>query len=109
VRAGPGLGAVTGLGVGLALIGLVIFLPSARQGSLDEVGDALLVMGVPLVVVGTAVGAMVGAMVGRRTQPDSPSRATRRSTVAIVVGALVACVLAVWIFVSGTGLSSAFG
>lgn len=99
----PGLGAVIGSCVGLALIALLILLPRTRQDSFYEVGDALLVMGVPLLLLGTAVGAMVGMALGR-SHRGSQSQPTRLSTVTLVVMCLLGCVLAMWLFLSGTGL-----
>jgi hypothetical protein len=43
--------------VGLALVGLLILLPRALQGSFYEVTDPLVIMGGPLLVIGAAVGA----------------------------------------------------
>ena len=103
----PGTGAAIGACVGLALIGLLILLPSARQDSFYEVSDALLVMGVPLLVIGTAVGAMVGAALGRGRR-SSPPHGTRWSTVVLVVVSVVGCVVAVWLFLWGTGLLTRF-
>ena len=102
----PGLGAVIGSCVGLVLIGLLILLPRARQNSFYEVSDALLVMGIPLLILGTAVGALVGGALGP-TRRGSQSQPTRRSTVTLVVMCLLGCVLAVWLFLWGTGFLNA--
>ncbi len=89
--------------MGLGLIGLLILLPSARRDSFYEVSDALLVMGVPLLVIGTAIGAMAGGLMGR-SHGDFASPPTRRSTVTLVGVTLVGCVLALWLFLRASGL-----
>jgi len=87
--------------VGLALIGLLILLPRARQGSFYEVGDPLIVMGVLLLVMGTAVGAMLGLALDRRRGADVLTHQTTRGFVILGLGA---CALAVCLFLWGTGL-----
>lgn len=85
------------------MIGLLIALPRARQNFFYEVSDALLVMGIPLLVIGTAVGAMVGVALGR-SHRESPSQgATRRSTESLLVVALIGGILAALLFLWGTG------
>jgi hypothetical protein len=101
VTSRAGLGAVIGLWVGLVLIGLLIVLPRARAGSFYEVGDPIIVMGVPLLMIGTAVGAMVGLALDRRRGADVLSHQRTRG---VVLLGLVACVLAVGLFLWGTGL-----
>jgi hypothetical protein len=65
VKGRPALGAAIGLSVGLGMVGLLVLLPRALQGSFSEVSDPLVIMGVPLLVIGAAVGAIVGGP-GRR-------------------------------------------
>ena len=101
VRGRAGFGAAIGLWVGLALIGLLILLPRAREGSFYEVGDPLIVMGVPLLVIGTAVGAMLGLALDRRRGADVLAHQATR--VFVILG-LSACALAVCLFLWGTGL-----
>jgi hypothetical protein len=101
VRGRAGLGAVIGLWVGLALIGLLILLPRVRAGSYYEVGDPLIVMGVPFLVLGTGVGAVVGVAVDRHRGDGVLAHQRTRG---IVFLGLVACVLAVWLLLWGTGL-----
>lgn len=97
------LGAVIGSSVGLALIGLLILVPRARQDSFYEVGDALVVLGIPLLVIPTAAGAMIG--VARASNPGNgtPSPASRGLAVTIVAVCLVGCVAAMGLFLWGTG------
>lgn len=103
VRGRAGLGAAIGLWVGLALIGLLILLPRAREGSFYEVGDPLIVMGVPLLVMGTAVGAMVGVALARSPRQSS-SQPTQRSTATLFTVVIFGCLVAVWVILWGTGL-----
>jgi hypothetical protein len=107
MRGRPGRGAAIGLAVGVALVGLLILLPGALQGSFYEIADPLAIMGVPLLVVGAAVGALVGAPGrGAVTEVQAPP-APRPSALAVVVGgtvALLACLLAVWLFLWGVGV-----
>jgi hypothetical protein len=101
VRGRAGLGAAIGLWLGLALIGLLILLPRARQGSFYEIGDPLIVMGVPLLVLGTAIGAVLGLALGRRRGTDVLTHQATRGFVILGLGAVA---LAVWLFLWGTGL-----
>lgn len=106
VKGRPALGAAIGLSVGLAMVGLLILLPMALQGSFYEVSDPLVIMGVPLVVISAAVGSIVAGP-GRRGMADVQGGSTARPrTRAVVVGrmvALVACLLALWLFLWGVG------
>ncbi|GAA3396318.1 hypothetical protein GCM10020369_72570 [Cryptosporangium minutisporangium] len=98
-------GAAIGFAVGVALVGLLILLPSAVQGSFYEITDSLLVLGVPLVVVATAVGVVVGAS-GRRALTDRSPTAPLPPSRLVLIGAaaLGVCVLAGLLFLSGTGI-----
>ena len=51
---------MAGLCFGVAAAALVILLPSAIQNDWYEIIDPLVVMGIPLVIVGTALGALIG-------------------------------------------------
>ena len=79
------------------------------QGDFYEVTDSLIIMGVPLLVIGAAIGGLIGAP-GRKAVKEVPVEATtRRSTPAVVVGAtaaLVASLLALWLFLWGVGAIS---
>lgn len=101
MRGRVGLGATIGVSVGLALVGLLILLPRARLGSFYEVGDPLMVMGVPLLVVGLAVGAVLGMALEQRRGAGVLTHPPRGG---VLIFGLVACGLAVWLFLWGTGL-----
>lgn len=58
MRGRPGPGAAIGLAVGIALVALVIWLPAAMWGDFYEITDPLVFMGLPMMIVGTAVGAL---------------------------------------------------
>ena len=67
MRGNPGRGALVGLCFGVAAVALVILLPPAIQSDWYEITDPLVVMGIPMVVLGTAIGAIVGIR-GRNDQ-----------------------------------------
>lgn len=98
----PGLGALIGLDVGAALAGWVILLPSLRDGDFYEITDPLIILGLPLLIVGSAVGAIVGTVIRRGGADTTPRRAGR--SVALVVISLVACLLGTLIWLWGTGV-----
>ncbi len=100
-------GALLGFAVGAALGGLLILVPRARQGSFYEVGDPLLVMGLPLLVVGTAVGAMVDAALGRRFGAGAGSSRSS-GLVGIAIGLVAILLAGVW-FLWGTGILIGIG
>ena len=60
MRGNRGRGALAGLCFGVAAAVLVILLPAAIQNDWYEITDPLVVMGIPMVVVGTALGALIG-------------------------------------------------
>ena len=60
MRGNPGRGALVGLCFGVAAVALLILLPSAIAGDWYEITDPLVVMGLPMVAVGTGLGALVG-------------------------------------------------
>lgn len=57
-----GRGALIGLAAGAVLVGLLVLLPAVLQGDFYEITDPLVVMGLPILLVATAVGAVVGAV-----------------------------------------------
>lgn len=88
------------------MVGLLIVLPMALQGSFYEASDPLIIMGVPLLVIGAAVGAIVGGPDRRHTTDVQGGSTARPTTRAVIVGrmvALVACLLALWLFLWGVG------
>lgn len=92
-----GRGALVGFVVGAALVVLSILLPAVIRDDYYEIGDPLLFMGVPLVVMAVAAGTLVGGLAGtRRTRNQGTSDATRRTMPLIVVmtiGTVAACLL----------------
>ena len=68
MRGNPGRGALIGLCFSVAAVALVILLPSAVQSDWYEITDPLVVMGIPMVVVGTALGALIGTRGGADRQ-----------------------------------------
>ena len=68
MRGNPGRGALVGFCLGVAAVALLILLPSAIQNDWYEIADPLVVMGIPMVIVGTALGALIG--IRRRTDPQ---------------------------------------
>ena len=97
----PGLGALIGLDVGAALAWWLILLPRLRDGDFYEITDPLIVMGLPLLIVGTGIGTIVGSLIGRGSTDSDPRRSGR--AVAVVVASVVACLLATWFWLWGTG------
>ena len=61
-------GAGIGLLVGIALYLLLIGLPTILSGDTYEIGDSMVFMGVPILIVSLAAGALIGAP-HARTRP----------------------------------------
>lgn len=61
-------GAGIGLLVGIALNLLLIGLPTILSGDTYEIGDSMVFMGVPILIVSLAAGALIGAP-HARTRP----------------------------------------
>ncbi len=105
MKSRPALGALIGLAAGITLVGLLIVLPAALQGSYYEITDPLVIMGVPLLVIGASIGALVGAL-GRRSVTEvhaEPMRWPFALPVAGITVALVASLLAGWLLLWGVG------
>jgi drug/metabolite transporter (DMT)-like permease len=107
MRGRPKLGAAIGFCLGLALTGLLVLVPAARRNSFYEVGDALLVLGVPLLVAATSIGAMIGLAVNPSPH-ETPPPMERSTAILILVGVIV-YLLAMWLFLRGTGLLDILG
>lgn len=90
-----------GLWLGLALVAWLILLPRARQGSFYEVGDPLIVMGVPILLLGVAVGASAGSALDAKADVEELSR--RVTAVALALGS-AGIALTVKLMLWGTGL-----
>jgi hypothetical protein len=103
-RAGPG--ALIGLVVGLVLVAVVLWLPSALAGDFYEFTDPLVFMGLPMIVISVAVGALIGvpaAPVVGNGSTGPTQRPSRASRVVVPVIAVTSALLAVWFFLTATG------
>ena len=95
-----------GLATAAALVALLIWLPRALSGDYYEIGDPLVVMGIPIIVVSVAIGALIGV---RPSQPagDGSTTATQRPSRTIrtfvAFGAVTAAALAIMCFLWGIG------
>ena len=106
MRGRPGPGAAIGLAVGIALVALVIWLPAAMRGDFYGITDPLVYMGLPMMIVGTAVGALIGVPSPPATGPGLsglPRRSSRTSNAVVAVVAVTAAFLATWFFLMATG------
>lgn len=107
MRGSPARGALIGAALGMLITAALILLPAALQGDFYEIGDPLLVMGMPIIVLSTIVGAVVvptprgaGAGAGGEAHPSTGIRQ-------VWIGCLcVGAVLAVWLLLWGTGAIS---
>lgn len=105
MRGRPGPGALIGLAIGAALVALLIWLPRALTGDYYEIGDPLVVMGVPIIVVSVAMGALIGVRskaVGDGST-TATQRASRTSRAFVAFGAVTAAALAITFFLWGIG------
>lgn len=93
--------AAVGLWLGLALIAWLILLPRARHGLFYEVGDPLIVMGAPMLLLGVAIGASAGSALD--TKPDPKVFPRRATIVGLALGA-AGVVLTVTLMLWGTGI-----
>lgn len=110
-----GRGALVGAAVGLLVVTLLIWLPQSRQIDFQWITDAFVFMGVPIIVICSAVGAVVGALSSKAAAtPDAvgpgaalgPPRQSARARALVVLGAVAAIVLAIWVFLGATGMVS---
>ena len=108
-------GALVGSVVGVFLVAVLIWIPQSRQIDFQWITDTFVYMGVPIIVICSAVGALVGAVwTTNATSPDAVGPAVAvgapqpspgiRALVAL--GAVAAIVLAVWVFLGATGMAS---
>jgi hypothetical protein len=106
MRGRPGPGALNGLIVGVVLVGVVLWLPAALAGDFYEFSDPLVFMGLPMITISAAVGALIGVPVGP-VSGDGPAGQARRASWAeravVVVVAVAAVLVALWVFLTATG------
>jgi len=106
---------LVGFVVGLVLVALLIWIPQSRQIDFRWITDAFVFMGVPIVIICSAVGALVGALsstadvspdaVGPAVSAESPQPSSRLRAL-VTLGAVAAIVLAIWVFLGATGMVS---
>ena len=95
-----------GLAIGAALVALLIWLPRALSGDYYEIGDPLVVMGIPIIVVSVAIGALIGVPPSHPAGGGSTTaaqRSSRTSRTIVAFGALTAGALAILFFLWGIG------
>ena len=106
MRGRPGPGALIGLAIGAALVALLIWLPRALSGDYYEIGDPLVVMGIPIIVVSVAIGALIGVPPSQAVGDGSTTatqRPSRTSRTLVAFGAVTAAALAIMFFLWGIG------
>lgn len=106
MRGRPGPGALIGLTVGVALVAMVLWLPRALDGDFYEFSDPLIFMGLPMIIISTAVGALIGVPVNAPPGDGPPGQVRRASGASrAVVGAVAvtAILVALWFFLTATG------
>jgi hypothetical protein len=104
---------LVGLVVGLVLVAVLIWIPGSRQGDVEWITDQFVYMGMPLIIICSAVGALVGAFwstsdpspdaVGPAVAAASPQPSSRRR-VLVTLTSVAAIVLAIWVFLGATGM-----
>ena len=106
---------MVGFVVGLVLVAVLIWIPQARQIDFRWITDTFVFMGVPIIIICSAVGGLVGALSSRPdVSPDAVGpgvavgspRASVRVRALVTLGAVVAIVLAIWVFLGATGMVS---
>ena len=106
MRGRPGPGALIGLAIGAAVVALLIWLPRALSGDYYEIGDPLVVMGIPIIVVSVAIGALIGVPPSHAAGEGSTTeaqRSSRTSRTFVALGAVTAAALAILFFLWGIG------
>jgi hypothetical protein len=94
------------MAVGLALVVVLIVLPSVVEDDYYEIIDPLVFMGVPLLVVSAALGALVGAPRPQAEPGGDAEEAQRPSALARAVVstvAVAAAAAATWLFLWAVG------
>ena len=105
MRGRPGPGALIGLVVGASLVFLLLWLPAALMGDPSTDTGIIVFMGLPLMVISTAVGGLIG--VPSPLAADGHGEAARRpplrsrAVVGMVAGA--ALIGAEWFFLMAIG------
>lgn len=95
-----------GLAIGAVLVALLIWLPAAVRGDYYEIGDPLVVMGIPIIVVSVAIGALIGVSASHTAGDGSTTGARRLSRTSlnfVAFGAVIAATLAIAFFLWGIG------
>jgi hypothetical protein len=103
----PGLGAIIGLDVGAVLAWWSIILPDLRSDSdFYEILTPLIFMGIPLLILGSALGAIVGTFIrtGAKDSAEQQPGQAQRVVAVSIYGILIA--FAVGPLVSGFGPSA---
>ena len=84
----------------------MIWLPRALSGDYDEIGDPLVVMGIPIIVVSVAMGGLIGVPPSHAAEDGlttGAQRSSRTSRAFVAFGALTAAALAIVFFLWGIG------
>lgn len=92
--------------VGASLVFLLIWLPAALMGDNSVITDPLVYMGLPIIVISSAMGALIGvpASPGLRDSHGEPvRRPSPKSRAVVVIAAGTAVLLATWFFLMATG------
>ncbi|NYG55720.1 hypothetical protein [Nocardioides perillae] len=91
-----GVGAVLGLWSGIALVFVVVLLPRIQDGDFYEVGDPLVHLGLPALLVASLAGAAAGTVAGLVTERRVRAGARLAARVAALAGIALLAVLYAW-------------